>query len=106
MNELYVVFHQGGSNPDEVFAVEVHQCVDLVFGAFPVFHTEGVYGEGLDADVDAVLSNGLDGFSALAVAFCARQISFLGPSAVAIHNYGDVSRHPVESQAEPLGGCF
>jgi hypothetical protein len=84
----------------------VHQGVDLVFGAFPVFHTEGVYGEGLDADVDAVLSDGLDGFSTLAVAFGPWQISFLGPSAIAIHNYGDVAGHPVESQAEPLGGCF
>ena len=98
--DLDVVVHDGGPFTGQVEGVEVHEGLDLVFGAFPVFGAEGVEGEAFDAKAGTFGDDGADGFAALAVAVDAGQALAFGPAAVAVQDDGNVAGHFLPGDAE------
>ena len=72
--------------PGEIF----HQGVHFVLGAVPILDGERVKGQVFYPQFAASADDGTDGFDAVAVAFDARQVAGLGPTAVAIHDDGNV----------------
>ena len=74
---------------EEIFQ-QKHEGVDLEGGAFPVLRGKGVERQILNAGVEAGLDAALDGFRARLVACDARETALLGPTAVAVHNNGDM----------------
>ena len=53
----------------ERFDEQLHESVDFVGGAFPVFGAEGVYGDDFDVERSGGAEYRSDGLSAFAVAF-------------------------------------
>ena len=87
-----VVVHEEAAFGDQVLDVEGHEGVDLVLGAGPVLGAEAVEGQGVEAEVDAVGDDGSNGFGTGLVAVGAVAPACGGPSAVAVHDDGDVAR--------------
>ena len=70
---------------------EVHQGLDFLGGAFPVFEREGVEGDVLDAEQAAGPNDGADGGGAGAMAEHAGQAMGAGPAPIAVHDESDVA---------------
>ena len=102
VDQLDVVPHQVGPNPDQVVGIEVHQGVDFRLGPLPVLDAERVQRQRLHAEIDAALGDGFRRLGPLAVSFVAGQILALRPAAVAIHDDGDVARQLLRVQPQPL----
>ena len=79
-----------------VFAEELHEKFDFGFGAAPVFNGEGVEREGFDVQPGAGFDGGAGGIRAGTVTGDAREMTLLGPAAVAVHDDGDVAREAGE----------
>jgi len=106
MQELYIIFHQCGSDFGKVLGIKMHEDIDFFFWSFPVFDAEGVESEKFYSEVNAELSDIFDGFASLTMSFSSGQIFFLSPSAVTIHDYCDVSGHLLGCDTEALGCLF
>lgn len=85
-----VFFHHFGEALLEELVQHAHEVGYFHFGAPPVFGGEGVEGEPFDAFFDAEVDDALDGFAAVLVAFGAAEFVLFCPTAVAIHDDGDV----------------
>jgi hypothetical protein len=86
--------------------IEVHKRIDFLFGSFPVFHTERIYRQRFDPEVNAALRYFFDGLSALAMTFGSGQPFFLRPSAVPIHNDRYMAGNLFDSKPETFGRFF
>jgi len=82
--QLALVFFQEGSQ-------EGHQAGDFRAGPHPVFGAEGVNREEFHAVIAAGPQDGAQGFGAGAVAIEPRLPALPGPTAVAIHDDGDMA---------------
>jgi hypothetical protein len=90
--EADVVFVHLGYFGFQVAGEILHERIDFVFGAVPVFDGEGVESEVFDAEFAAGAEDGADTFDAGAMSFHARELTLLGPAPVAIHDDGEVGR--------------
>ena len=104
MDQADVVLLALGALGDEVVAVELHEEVDLGSGALPVFRTEAVEGEGVEAQAGAMGDHSPDGFGSAFVTADSGQASLAGPAPVAVHDDGYVARELTRLQAQVLLG--
>jgi hypothetical protein len=74
-----------------VFAQELHEEFDFGLGAAPVFDREGVQGERFDVQASAGLDGGAGGLRAGSVSRDAREVALLGPTAISVHDDGDMA---------------
>jgi len=72
---------------------QAEQRVDLAFGPAPVFRGEGKQRQELDARFAGSLNRFADSLHALVVADRARKTALLCPTAVAIHDDGNMLRN-------------
>ena len=84
------------SSSAQVVLEQAHQRGDLGVGPLPVLDGERVERQHRDAEPRRGLDRIAHGLDAGAVAFDARQMAGRGPSAVAVHDDGDVARQPGE----------
>ena len=68
----------------------------------PVLGAEAVEGELVEAESAALLDGGPDALDAAGVALDALQAALPGPTAVSVHDDGDVPRQPLGAQAGGL----
>src|ERR671913_2170596 len=91
------------ATPSDDVTVEAHEETHLVGAALPVLGREGVGRQvphaHFDGTGDDVEQRGLTGLVALGP----RQTPRVGPAAVAVHDDGDVARHPVEGDGGRSG---
>src|SRR5439155_22638550 len=84
---------------DQVLMQEGHQEIEFRLRPLPVLGTEAVERELPDAEAAAFFDRRANAFYAAAVTFVSWQAALLRPSAVAVHDDGDVPRQPVRVQA-------
>ena len=68
----------------------LHEGIDFLFGAVPVFDGKGVKCQIFNSRLAGGADDGADGFDAVAMAFDAGQMALLGPAPVAVHDNGHV----------------
>ena len=76
----------------KVVIKDVHNGIHLGSGALPVLGREGVDRNGLEAHLATVLANGLEGIRAGLVTVLTGLPPLLGPTAVAVHDKGDMAK--------------
>jgi len=87
----YIIFLNERHLLAEVLTEKLHKKLDFGFWTAPVFDGKGVEGEGLDVEARACFDGGARGLRAGAVTGDARKMALLGPTAVAVHDDGDVT---------------
>ena len=92
---LGLVFNCGGE--------ELKEACNLFLGASPVLGGEGVEGEVLDAVFGEAVNDGADVGDTSAMALETGQVAALGPSSIAIHDYGHVTGNWSEGRGRAFG---
>ena len=89
----YAALEHGFRRFLQIGAEQVHQRIDFILRTLPVFGRKCIDREILHANVLAVGGNGAERLRADLVTGLARQTAFLGPAAVAVHDYRNMTRH-------------
>lgn len=84
----------------EVFLQQVHNGVHLVLRALPVLRGEGVDRQVLQADALGIICDRAERLRARLMSCRTRQATLLCPTAVAVHDDGDVGRDPPAAAPE------
>ena len=74
----------------EEFLKVIHKVVDFLLGTVPVFGRKGIKTHDLDVEFAASLKDLNDSFAGFMMSKMSWQATKVGPSAVSIHNEGDV----------------
>ena len=75
------------------FFEQMHQSKDLGLGALPILGGECVESEVFDLQIATALDTFAHSFGAFLMTFDAREAARLCPSAIAIHDDGDMARN-------------
>src|SRR5665213_2895629 len=92
----HIAFMQLSQIVADEAAQQAHQLADFVGGPRPVFRAEGKDGDELDADFAGRANGSAQRLDPAAMPFHARQSAGRRPTAVAIHDNGDVTRRLIE----------
>ena len=91
---------QGFQLPGQDPFKQGHQKTHLLAGPVPVFGGEGIGRQGFNPPITAKPQHPFEGFDPFPVAQHPRQVAALGPTAIAIHDHGNVPRQA--RRIEPL----
>jgi len=88
-----ILLHDLGTFSQQILVQQFHQKIEFGFGTLPVFATEAIKRQLTQSETTTFFNRHADTLYSTAMALDPGQAAQVGPAAIAVHDYGNMSRH-------------